>query len=60
MFAHHCGGFIEPPGAGVDAAWLTRGGVMVSNINASGGGTLVRVSTCYGETTALYEEWIVD
>jgi type IV pilus assembly protein PilA len=36
------------------------GGVMVSNINASGGGTLVRVSTCYGETTALYEEWIVD
>ena len=36
------------------------GGVMVSNINVSGGGTLVRVSTCYGETTALYEEWIVD
>ena len=36
------------------------GGVMVSNINVSGGGTLVRVSTCYGETTALYEEWIVN
>ena len=36
------------------------GGIMVSNIDASGGGTLVRVSTCYGETTRLYEEWIVD
>ena len=33
------------------------GGIMVSNINA-GGGTLVRVSTCYGETTSLYEEWL--
>ena len=36
------------------------GGILVSNINASGGGTLVRVSTCYGETTRLYEEWIVN
>ena len=36
------------------------GGVMVSNINVSGGGTLVRVSTCYGETTALYEEWFIN
>ena len=35
------------------------GGILVSNINTSGGGTLVRVSTCYGETTRLYEEWIV-
>ena len=35
------------------------GGILVSNINASGGGTLVRVSTCYGETSRLYEEWIV-
>ena len=35
------------------------GGILVSNINSSGGGTLVRVSTCYGETTRLYEEWIV-
>ena len=36
------------------------GGVLVSNINASGGGSIVRVSTCYGETTRLYEEWIVN
>ena len=36
-----------------------RWGILVSNINSSGGGTLVRVSTCYGETTRLYEEWIV-
>ena len=36
------------------------GGILVSNINASGGGTLVRVSTCYGETTRLYEEWIIN
>ena len=35
------------------------GGILVSNINTSVGGTLVRVSTCYGETTRLYEEWIV-
>ena len=35
------------------------GGVMVSNIN-SGGNTLVRVSTCYGETTALYNEFIIE
>ena len=31
------------------------GGVMVSNSN-----TLVRVSTCYGETTALYSEFYID
>ena len=36
------------------------GGILVSNIDTSGVGTLVRVSTCYGETTRLYEEWIVD
>ena len=36
------------------------GGVLVSNIDVSGGGTLVRVSTCYGETSRLYEEWIVN
>ena len=36
------------------------GGILVSNINTSGGGSLVRVSTCYGETTRLYEEWIVN
>ena len=35
------------------------GGILVSNISSSGGDTLVRVSTCYGETTRMYEEWIV-
>ena len=35
------------------------GGVMVSNIN-SGSTTLVRISTCYGETTALYNEFTID
>ena len=35
------------------------GGIMVSNIT-SGSSTLVRVSTCYGETTALYNEFIID
>ena len=35
------------------------GGVMVSNIN-TGGKTKVRVSTCYGETTALYNEFTID
>ena len=35
------------------------GGILVSNIDADSGGTLVRVSTCYGETTRLYDEWIV-
>ena len=35
------------------------GGVMISNIN-SGSNTLVRISTCYGETTALYYEFILD
>ena len=36
------------------------GGILVSNINTSVGGTLVRVSTCYGETKRLYEEWSVN
>ena len=36
-----------------------NGGIMVSNIK-SGSATLVRVSTCYGETTALYETFIID
>ena len=36
-----------------------NGGIMVSNIK-SGSSTLVRVSTCYGETTALYNEFIID
>ena len=44
---------------GVCIIEYNSGGILVSNINASGGGTLVRVSTCYGETTRLYEEWIV-
>ena len=35
------------------------GGIVVSNIN-SGGKTTVRVSTCYGETTALYNEFTID
>jgi len=35
------------------------GGIMVSNIK-SGNSTLVRVSTCYGETTALYETFLID
>ena len=44
---------------GVCIIQYNSGGILVSNINASEGGTLVRVSTCYGETTRLYEEWIV-
>jgi len=35
------------------------GGLMIGNIN-SGSTTLVRISTCYGETTALYYEFILD
>ena len=35
------------------------GGVMVSNIIINGK-TTVRVSTCYGETTALYNEFTID
>ena len=35
------------------------GGVMVSNIRVSSR-TLVRVSTCYGETTALYNEFYIE
>ena len=42
---------------GVCIVQYNSGGILVSNIDA-GGGTRVRVSTCYGETTRLYEEWI--
>ena len=44
---------------GVCIVRYNSGGILVSNIDVNGGGTLVRVSTCYGETTRLYEEWIV-
>ena len=44
---------------GVCIIQYNSGGILVSNIDVAGGGTLVRVSTCYGETTRLYEEWIV-
>ena len=44
---------------GVCIVQYNSGGILVSNIDVSGG-TLVRVSTCYGETTRLYEEWIAD
>ena len=44
---------------GVCIIQYNSGGILVSNTDASGGGTLVRVSTCYGEITRLYEEWIV-
>ena len=44
---------------GVCIIRYNSGGILVSNIDVSGGGTLVRVSTCYGETTRLYEEWIL-
>ena len=44
---------------GVCIIQYNSGGILVSNIDVSGGGTLVRVSTCYGETTRLYEEWTV-
>ena len=45
---------------GVCIIQYNSGGILVSNIDVSGGGTLVRVSTCYGETSRLYEEWIVN
>ena len=35
------------------------GGVMVSNVIINGK-TTVRVSTCYGETTAIYNEFTID
>ena len=35
------------------------GGIMVSNVK-SGSSTLVRVSTCHGEPTAIYEEFIIE
>ena len=44
---------------GVCIIKYNSGGILVSNIDVNGDGTLVRVSTCYGETTRLYEEWIV-
>ena len=45
---------------GVCIIQYNSGGILVSNIDVSAGGTLVRVSTCYGETSRLYEEWIVN
>ena len=48
----------SPHQNGVCIVQYNSGGILVSNIDA-GGGTLVRVSTCYGETTRLYDEWIV-
>ncbi len=48
----------DPHQNGVCIIEYNSGGIMVSNIDADGG-TLVRVSTCYGETTRLYDEWIV-
>ena len=44
---------------GVCIVEYNSGGILVSNIDSDIGGTLVRVSTCYGETTRLYNEWIV-
>lgn len=44
---------------GVCIVQYNSGGILVSNIDADSGGTLVRVSTCYGEITRLYDEWIV-
>ena len=44
---------------GVCIVQYNSGGILVSNIDADSSGTLVRVSTCYGETTRLYDEWIV-
>ncbi len=44
---------------GVCIVEYNSGGILVSNIDSDSGGTLVRVSTCYGETTRLYNEWIV-
>ena len=49
----------DPHQNGVCIIQYNSGGILVSNIDTSEGGTLVRVSTCYGETTRLYEEWIV-
>ena len=49
----------DPHQNGVCIIQYNSGGILVSNIDVNGGGTLVRVSTCYGETTRLYEEWIV-
>ena len=48
----------DPHQNGVCIIEYNSGGILVSNIDADGG-TLVRVSTCYGETTRLYDEWIV-
>ena len=49
----------DPHQNGVCIIQYNSGGILVSNIDVSAGGTLVRVSTCYGETSRLYEEWIV-
>jgi prepilin-type N-terminal cleavage/methylation domain-containing protein len=48
----------DPHQNGVCIVQYNSGGILVSNIDA-GSGTMVRVSTCYGETTRLYEEWLV-
>ena len=50
----------DPHQNGVCIIQYNSGGILVSNIDVSEGGTLVRVSTCYGETSRLYEEWIVN
>ena len=50
----------DPHQNGVCIIQYNSGGILVSNIDVSAGGTLVRVSTCYGETSRLYEEWIVN
>jgi len=44
---------------GVCIVQYNSGGILVSNIDADSGGTLVRVSTCYGDTTRLFDEWLV-
>ena len=38
---------------------VNYGGIMVSNVK-SGSSTLMRVSTCHGEPTAIYEEFIIE
>ena len=50
----------DPHQNGVCIIQYNSGGILVSNIDVSAGGTLVRVSTCYGETSRLYEEWTVN
>ena len=47
------------PHAGKSCSPINYGGIMVSNVK-SGSSTLVRVSTCHGESTAIYEEFLID